>query len=301
MYKYIFSLFLLFWILKYIEENPNTILGKMKIFLVDIAEYLNSRFLKTIKNIIFILYFFYCLLIHIFYICFLPTKNDNNNFFYFILFFSMILCAMLIEPEEKEEYERHFYYDNTLFFLSNLIWLFYMIFQTIINLMKTFKEKISDNISDIKNDFYNFAISTKNIFLIPFQIAFNSYNIIESDFVSNVPVQNNSSLTTFSKAKNLIVNLAKFSFKSLKSGFSKIYSNFNFGKKLIEMDKGEKIKIILLKLYESDKKNFILLTINFFNVIFVILIIIFIFIYKLIINFLNYREKKNQQRSSRKK
>ena len=216
---YIFSLFLLIWILKYVEENPNTIQGKMKIFLVDIAEYLKYRFLKTIKNIIFFLYFFYCLLIHIFYIYFLPTKNDNNNFFYFILFFSMILCAMLIEPEEKEEYEKHFYYDNTLFFLSNLIWLFYMIFQTIINLMITFKEKISDNISDIKNDFYNFAISIKNIFLIPFQIAFNSYNIIESDFVSNVPVQNNSSLTTFSKAKNLIVNLAKFSFKSLKSGF----------------------------------------------------------------------------------
>ena len=305
MYEYLISILPLVWLLIYVKDDPKTIQGKFKIFFVDVAQYLKLRIINIMKNKVFFLYFFYCLIIHIIYIYYLSNNkfvenenekyNNKKDIIYFILFYIMIVCATLIESDEKEEYEKKLYFDNIPFFLSNLIWLFYMIIKTIIKFFIIFKEQQFQKIDDIKNDFYNFAISTKyllsNIFFSPFYIVFDSYNML-SDYSSenNLPIP-----SILNNIYYPLSYLASFSFNSIKSGFSKIYTNLKGIYNVATINNKERLQLLLNFLFENDKYNFIFLIINSFNFIFVIFIIIFIIVYKLIKNFLVFREKMNQK------
>lgn len=310
MYNYIIGSLSLIWLLVYAKEDPKTIHGKLKIFFVDIAQYLKYRIIKVMENKFFLIYFLYCLSIHIIYIYYLPNIQYNNendlekyDIIYFILFYIMIIYATLIETEKREEYEKNLYYDNIPFYLSNLIWLFYIIIKISFKLLIMFKEQELAKLKDIKNDFYNFGVSTKylllNTFLLPFHISYYSYNMLNpstSTSNSNLPISKNYLPSPIS----VISNLAIFSFRSLKSGISKtktfVISYYNFFK----LTDGEKLKVIINYLFTNNTNHFIFLSLTTFNYIFVVFIIIFITIVKLVRNFMTFRKKMNQKRKYQK-
>jgi len=307
MYNLIISLLPLIFLLIYVKDDPNTIQGNIKIFFQDIAQYLKFRIMNAMKNKFIFLYFIYCLFIHIIYIYILSNKfNERNNIeqeksdnLYYILFYIMIICATLIE--NNENYGKFLSYDYIPFFLSNLIWLFYMIIKTIIKIVNVVKNHGFEITNNVFKDFKNFKISSSqllsNIFYLPFQIVFNSYSIIKSE--SNLPVPLNyvSNLpTSITSSFKSIYNLASSTFSHLNSGLSKV---FFYGKNTYDfykLDNIEKFKVVQNYLFYRDKKNFLFLLINSLNFILVILSIIILIIHKLITNFINFRKEIHKKR-----
>lgn len=114
-------LFFVFLIL-IIKDNPNTILGKIKLFFLDIGNYVKSRIKNAMRNKFFFIYFIYCVLVHLIHNYFIPNilkgKYDieqmRNDKLYYFLFIFMIISATLIENEKL------FSYDSIPFFFSNL-------------------------------------------------------------------------------------------------------------------------------------------------------------------------------------
>lgn len=217
-------------------------------------------------------YLIYCLLIHFIYNYILPNiYNDEkadevkkNDIIYYILFYIMMLSATLIENNENNG--SCLSYDSIPFFLSDLIWSFYMIIKSIINIAISVKNHGAEILYDLWSDYKNFKISSINllrdIFSLPFNIAFNSVSIIKSE--SNLPVP----IGYFNKLPAIITNpvaaIYNFgvaiydsgvsSFVYLKSGISKIFFYTKTGIELYKLDNYEKIKVVLTYLFHRDKK-----------------------------------------------
>ena len=175
-----------------IKDNPNTIQGKIKLFFIDVGNYIISRIKDAMKNKFFFVYFIYCVLIHLMYNYILPNilkeeydiEQVKNDKMYYILFIFMIISATLIENGKFCSY------DSIPFFFSNLIWLLFIIIILTINIALMVKNHSSEIINDVLYDFMKCKISFSNllsdIYSLPFHIVFKSFSILKSE--SNLPV-----------------------------------------------------------------------------------------------------------------
>ena len=301
-------------ILYFVKDDPNTVLGKIKLFFFDVGEFLKSRFKNIMNNKFSFYYLIYCLLIHFTYNYILPNiypdeeadEEKKNDIIYYFLFYIMMLCATLIENKEKNG--RCLSYDSIPFFLSNLIWSFYMIIKSIINIAISVKNHATEIIYDLLSDYRNFKISSMNllrdIFSLPFNIAFNSLSIIKSEsnlpvpigYFNKLPAIITSPAVAIYNSGVAIYDSAVSSFGYLKSGVSKIFFYTKTGIDLYKLDNYEKLKVVLKYLFHKDKKNFSFLTVNAFNFIFVIITIIILIAFKLISNFISFRKEMNKKR-----
>ena len=89
------------YLLSILNDDPNTIQGKIKLFFLVIAKYLKSRIRGAMKNKFFCFYFIYCALVHFIHNYTIPNilkkkygieQLKNNTMYYILFFFYDIMC-----------------------------------------------------------------------------------------------------------------------------------------------------------------------------------------------------------------
>ena len=129
---------LFFFVLRYIDTDITTKVGKFKFFLFKLFQFVKTKIINSSKNKIVLIYYIYCITIYYLYqkyiIFVISERTISFDRINMIIFYFLILSAAFLEKNNKNN--SGLFYDNIAFSFSNLIWLIYMLFRILFFLFK---------------------------------------------------------------------------------------------------------------------------------------------------------------------